>query len=184
MERRERCYLLIYFIHCELQPIAKKCWDTVPYFDLTGLFMILCSWSSHPTLIKVATNTRPCSKLGWTTLNGWKEEVSVISHRRVTSSGLKEERPVLRRSVLLVLQLVVALIWGMWLWVTRERHARRNGRGSLCSTLEKESLLAGYRIYWFNCCLSPSVGRFSSCGFCDTRERSSIGISAELWPKR
>ena len=124
MERRERCYLLIYFIDCELQPIAKKCWDTVPYFDLTVLFMILCSWSSPPTLIKVATNTRPCSKLGWTTLNGWKEEVSVISHRRVTSSGLKEERPVLRRSVLLVLQLVVALIWGMWLWVTRERHAR------------------------------------------------------------
>ena len=52
-----------------------------------------------PTLIKVASNTRPCSKLGGTTLNGWKEEVSIISHRSVTSSGLKYERPILRRRV-------------------------------------------------------------------------------------
>ena len=42
-----------------------------------------------PPLIKVASNTKPCSKLRGTTLNGWKEEVSITSHKRVTSSGLK-----------------------------------------------------------------------------------------------
>ena len=35
--------------------------------------MILCLWSPPPRLIKVANNTRPCSKLGGTTLN-WREE--------------------------------------------------------------------------------------------------------------
>ena len=39
----------------------------------------------------------------------------------------------------------------MWLEVTRERHARRDGRGSLRSTLEMECLFAGYRIYYIKC---------------------------------
>ena len=39
-------------------------------------------------LIKVASNTRPYSKLGGTTLNG-RREVSIISHRAMTRSDLK-----------------------------------------------------------------------------------------------
>ena len=44
-----------------------------------------------PPLIKVASNPRPCSKLGGATLNGREEgrEVGIISHRPVTSSNLK-----------------------------------------------------------------------------------------------
>ena len=44
---------------------------------------------SSPPLIKVASNTRQCSKLGGTTLNGGEEGGESISHRRVTSSDLK-----------------------------------------------------------------------------------------------
>ena len=47
---------------------CKSTWDTVPYFGINGLSMILCLWS--PSLIKVSSNTRPYSKLGGTTLNG------------------------------------------------------------------------------------------------------------------
>ena len=89
-------------IHCPL------IWLEWSFYDLVFAM-------PSPPLFKVVSNTKPCSKLGGTTLNGWKEEVSIISHRRVTSSGLKKERPVLCRSVLSVFQLVVALIWGMWL---------------------------------------------------------------------
>ena len=50
---------------------CKSTWDTVPYFGLNGLSMILCLWTPlHP---KVASNTRPYSKLGGTTLNGREE---------------------------------------------------------------------------------------------------------------
>ena len=57
-----------------------------------------------PTLIKVASNTRPYSKPGGTTLNG--REVSIISHRPVTRSDLKRERSFFRGSVSTFLQLV------------------------------------------------------------------------------
>ena len=41
-------------------------------------------------LIKVVSNTRPCSKLGGTTLNGgYRREVSIILHRSVTKRDLK-----------------------------------------------------------------------------------------------
>ena len=43
-----------------------------------------------------------------------KGEMSVISHRRVTSSDLNEERPVFRRSVSTFLQLVVAYKIGVY----------------------------------------------------------------------
>jgi len=42
--------------------------------------------SLHP-FIKVASHTRPCSEVGGTALNG--KEVSILSHRPVTSSNLK-----------------------------------------------------------------------------------------------
>ena len=58
-----------------------------------------CPWSCAceppPPLIKVASNTRPFSKLGGTTFNGREEGghlVSIISHRPVTRSDLKQER--------------------------------------------------------------------------------------------
>ena len=60
-----------------------------------------------PPLIKVASNTRPCSKLGGTTLNGMEEGGQYISHRPVTRSDLKQERSVFRGSVSTFLQLVV-----------------------------------------------------------------------------
>ena len=61
-----------------------------------------------PPLFKVASNTRPCSKLGGTTLNGGRREVSILSQRPVTSSDLKQDRLFFRESVSTFLQLVVA----------------------------------------------------------------------------
>ena len=52
---------------------CKSTRDTVPYFGINGLSMILCLWSPLHGLIKVASNTRPCSNLGGTTLNGREE---------------------------------------------------------------------------------------------------------------
>ena len=59
-----------------------------------------------PPLFKVASNTRPCSKLGGTTLNGGRGEVSILSHRPVTSSDLKQQL-FFCESVSTFLQLVV-----------------------------------------------------------------------------
>ena len=61
-----------------------------------------------PPLFKVASNTRPCSKLGGTTLNGGRKEVSILSLRPVTSSDLKQDRLFFHESVSTFLQLVVA----------------------------------------------------------------------------
>ena len=72
--------------------------------------MILCS--RPPPLFKVASNTRPCSKLAGTTLNGRRRGVSILSHRPVTSSDLKQDRLFFRESVSKFLQLVEALYMG------------------------------------------------------------------------
>ena len=61
----------------------------------------------RPPLFKVASNTTPCSKLGGTTLNGGEEGVTILSHRPVTSSDLKQDRLFFRESVSTFLQLVV-----------------------------------------------------------------------------
>ena len=58
-------------------------WHKRPVHDL--VFVV-----PPPPFIKVGSSSRPCSKLGGTTLNG--REVNVISHRAVTSSDLKHER--------------------------------------------------------------------------------------------
>ena len=75
-----------------------------------------------PPLFKVASNTRPCSKLGGTTLNGGRGEVSILSHRPVTSSDLKQDRLFFRESVSTFLQLVVAHIiqtsYTTWTWTS------------------------------------------------------------------
>ena len=61
-----RC-LHLYITSC------KSTWDTVPYFGLNGMPMILFLWSPPPPLIKNASNTIQSSKLGRTTLNEWEE---------------------------------------------------------------------------------------------------------------
>ena len=85
---------------------CKRTWDTVPYFGLNGLPMILFLLYPPP-LIKVACNTRPCSKLGGTTQNGGEEGGECYIYRRVTSSELNWERSVFSGSVSTYLQLVV-----------------------------------------------------------------------------
>ena len=111
-------------------------WLDWPVYDLVLVI-------PPPPLIKVASNTRPCSKLEGTTLNGGKEEVSIISHRPVTNSGWKVERPVLRRSVSTCLQLVVALHLGD-LFRSYAQAVRETRRLRLTSL---ESLFTGHRIY-------------------------------------
>ena len=64
--KSRRC-LHIYITSC------KSTWDTVPYFGLNGMPMILFLWSPPPPLIKVASNTIQSSKLGRTTLNEGEE---------------------------------------------------------------------------------------------------------------
>ena len=62
-----------------------KTWDTLPYFGLNGLSIALVIPS--PPLIKFASNTRPRSKLGGTTLNRREGGGQFISD----SSDLKQE---------------------------------------------------------------------------------------------
>ena len=65
---------------------CKNTWDT-------NFGLIACPWSCAcdppPPLIKVASNTIACSKLGGTTFDGGEGEEIITSHRRVTSSDLK-----------------------------------------------------------------------------------------------
>ena len=88
----------------QLQKYLRRCtvfWLKWPVHDLVLV-------TPPPPLFKVASNTRPCSKLGGTTLNGGRGEVSILSHRPVTSSDLKQDRLFFRESVSTFLQLVVA----------------------------------------------------------------------------
>ena len=92
----------------KLQPVAKV---------LETLYRILawmaCPWSCAcdpsplpPPLIKVASNTTPyLEEELWM---GGRREVSIISHRPVTRSDLKQERSFFRGSVSTFLQVVVA----------------------------------------------------------------------------
>ena len=87
----------------QLQKYLRHCtvfWLKWPVHDLVLV-------TSPPPLFKVASNTRPCSKLGGTTLNGGEEGVTILSHRSVTSSDLKQDRLFFRESVSTFLQLVV-----------------------------------------------------------------------------
>ena len=95
---QRRCYN-------QLQKYLRHC--TV--FWLKWLVHDLVLVTPPPPLFKVASNTRPCSKLGGTTLNGERGEVGILSHRSVTSSDLKQDRLFCRESVSTFLQLVVAI---------------------------------------------------------------------------
>ena len=77
-------------------------WDTVGNFGLNDLPLGLCFWSASAPY-------QSWSKRSGTTLNGGDAQVSIISHRRVTSSDLKYERPGFRRPVATFLQLTAAL---------------------------------------------------------------------------
>ena len=90
-----------------LQPLAKVL-ETYTVFWLKWSVHDLVLVTPPPPLFKVASNTRPCSKLGGTTLNGGRRGVSILSHRPVTSSDLKQDRLFFCESVSTFLQLVVA----------------------------------------------------------------------------
>ena len=86
---------------------CKSTWDTVPYFGINGLSMILCLWSPrHPLskLLAIQDHTQNLEEQLWM---GGRREVSIISHRPLTRSDLKQERSSFRGSVSTFLQLVV-----------------------------------------------------------------------------
>ena len=87
---------------------CKSTWDTVPYFGVNGLSMILCLWSPlHPLskLLAIQDHTQNLEEQLWM---GGRREVSIIFYRPVTRSDLKQERSFFRGSVSSFLQLVVA----------------------------------------------------------------------------
>ena len=89
---------------------CKSAWDTLPYFGINGLSMILCLWSPlHPLskLLAIQDHAQNLEEQLWM---GGRREVSIISHRPVTRSDLKQERSFFRGSVSTFLQLVVASV--------------------------------------------------------------------------
>ena len=78
---------------------CESTWDTVPYFGIKSLSMILCLWSLlHPLskLLAIQERTQNLEQQLWM---GGRREVSVISHRPVTRGDLKQERSFFRGSV-------------------------------------------------------------------------------------
>ena len=78
---------------------CKSTWDTVPYFGINSLSMILCLWSPlHPfsKLLAIQDHAQNLEEQLWM---GGRREVSIISHRPVTRSDLKQERLFFRESV-------------------------------------------------------------------------------------
>ena len=95
--------LCIWICYTQLQKYLRHCtvfWHTWPVHDLVLVMA--------PPLIKVASNTRPGSKLGGTTLNRREEGGQyLISHRPMTSSNLKQERSFFHGRASTFLQLVI-----------------------------------------------------------------------------
>ena len=85
-------------IKCIIAALAttscKSTWDTVPYFDINSLSMILCLWSPHHPLSKLLAIQDHTQNLEQQLWMGGRREVSVIPHRPVTRSDLKQERSV------------------------------------------------------------------------------------------
>ena len=96
--------LLLNLSHKQLQKYLRHCSVFWHKWSVHDLVLVI----PPPPLNKVVSNTRPCSKLGVTTLNG-REEGGQCSRRPVTSSDLKHERLFFRGSVSTFLQLVVAV---------------------------------------------------------------------------
>ena len=124
---------------------CKSAWDTLPYFGINGLSMILCLWSPlHPLskLIAIQDHAQNLEEQLWI---GGRREVSIISYRPVTGSDLKQERSFFRGSVSTFLQLVVAIILFRFMNIEKER---------------KKEILAIYRLWSsFHFSLKTSFGR-------------------------
>ena len=71
---------------------CKSTRDTVPYFGINGLSMILCLWSPLQPLSKLLPMQDHTQNLEEQLWMGGRREVSFISHRPVTRSDLKQER--------------------------------------------------------------------------------------------
>ena len=87
---------------------CKSTWDTVPFFGVNGLSMILCLWSPlHPLskLLAIQDHTQNLEEQLWM---GGRRELSIIFYRPVIRSDLKQERSFIRGSVSTFSQLVVA----------------------------------------------------------------------------
>ena len=80
-------------------------------------------------------------------MNGWKEEVSIISHRRVTSSGSKQERPGFTSAFINIFATGCSSLRGNVV-MSHGRTALETGRSRVTSLdTRKGELKAGYRIY-------------------------------------
>ena len=90
----------------QLQKYLKHCTVFCLKWPVHDLVLVTPS----PPFFEVAGNTRRCSKFGGTTLNGERTEVSILSHKPVTSSDLKQDRLFFRGSVSTFLQLLVAFL--------------------------------------------------------------------------
>ena len=87
---------------------CKRTWDTVPFFGINRLSMILCLWSPlHPLskLLAIQDHTQNLKEQLWM---GGRRELSIIFYRPVIRSDLKQERLFFRGSVSTFSQLVVA----------------------------------------------------------------------------
>ena len=79
---------------------CKSTWDTVPYFGLNGLSMILCLWPPlHPfsKLLAIQDHAQNLEEQLW--MGGRRGSLYILSHRPVTSCDLKQDRLFFRESV-------------------------------------------------------------------------------------
>ena len=86
---------------------CKSTWDTVPYFGLNGLSMILCSWHPLHPFSKLLAFQDYAQNLEEQLWMGRRRGVTILSHRPVTSIDLKQDRLFFREIVSTFLQLVV-----------------------------------------------------------------------------
>ena len=78
----------------------QSSWDTVTYFGLNGLSMILCLWStlhSLSLLRAIQDHAQNVEEQLW--MEGRREVSITVSHRPVTITDLKQERSFFRQTV-------------------------------------------------------------------------------------
>ena len=78
---------------------CKSTWDTVPYFGVNDLSMILCLWSPLYPLSELRAIQGHAQNLEEQLWMERRRGVGIISYRPVSSSDLKQERSFFRRSV-------------------------------------------------------------------------------------
>ena len=85
MSLRRICFLFNVWCLKQATTSGKSTWDTVRYFGINGLSMILCLWSRlHPLskLLAIEDHTQNLEEQLWM---GGRREVSTISHTPVNS---------------------------------------------------------------------------------------------------